>query len=103
MKYDYRYTHKWMETNAHKAKGVEVGRDSSYVYFRKIDSAELEIKEGKPVTRSSGQAAPRKTRSRGLGDTIAKATKAVGIKPCGGCAKRQAALNRAVPYKGAGQ
>jgi len=35
MKYDYRYTLKWMETNAHKAKGVEVGRDSSYVYFRK--------------------------------------------------------------------
>jgi len=37
--------------------------------------------------------------SRGLGDTIAKATKAVGIKPCGGCKKRQAALNKLVPYK----
>ena len=35
----------------------------------------------------------------GLGDTIAKATKAVGIKPCGGCKKRQAALNKLVPYK----
>ena len=37
--------------------------------------------------------------SRGLGDTIAKATKAVGIKPCGGCKKRQAALNKIFPYK----
>lgn len=38
-------------------------------------------------------------RSLGLGDTIAKATKAVGIKPCGGCKKRQAWLNKKVPYK----
>ena len=36
--------------------------------------------------------------SRGLGDTIAKMTSAVGIKPCGGCKKRQAALNKLVPY-----
>lgn len=28
-----------------------------------------------------------------LGDRIAAATKAVGIKPCGGCKKRQAWLN----------
>ena len=41
----------------------------------------------------------RDPRSTGLGDTIAKATKAVGIKPCGGCKKRQAALNKLVPYK----
>jgi len=32
-----------------------------------------------------------------LGDAVAAATKAVGVKPCGGCAKRQAALNRATP------
>jgi len=37
--------------------------------------------------------------SRGLGDTIAKATRAVGIKPCGGCKKRQAALNKLLPYR----
>lgn len=37
--------------------------------------------------------------STGLGDTIAKITKSVGIKPCGGCKKRQAALNKLVPYK----
>ena len=37
--------------------------------------------------------------SLGLGDTIAKMTKAVGIKPCGGCKKRQEILNKAVPYR----
>ena len=42
------------------------------------------------------------TRSRGLGDTIAKLTKRLGIKrkPGCGCGKRQAALNRLVPYRG---
>jgi hypothetical protein len=30
----------------------------------------------------------------GLGDIIKKATYAVGIKPCGGCEQRAAALNR---------
>ena len=38
--------------------------------------------------------------SRGLGDTVAKVIHAVtGIKPCGGCRKRQAALNRLMPYE----
>ena len=39
--------------------------------------------------------------SRGLGDTVAKAIKrATGgkVKPCGGCKKRQAALNKLMPY-----
>jgi hypothetical protein len=30
----------------------------------------------------------------GLGDTIKRATYAMGIKPCGGCEKRAAALNQ---------
>lgn len=37
-------------------------------------------------------------KSRGLGDTIAKVTKKLGFKPCGGCQQRQAVLNRWVPY-----
>lgn len=36
--------------------------------------------------------------SLGLGDTVAKVTKTIGIQPCGGCKERQAALNRLVPY-----
>lgn len=42
---------------------------------------------------------PAKQKSRGLGDTVAKITKAVGIKTCGGCEKRREKLNRLVPYK----
>ena len=39
--------------------------------------------------------------SKGFGDTIAKAIKAIvpDIKECGGCSKRRAALNRLIPYK----
>ncbi len=37
--------------------------------------------------------------SRGLGDTIAKVTAALGIKPCGGCKERQEKLNKLLPYK----
>jgi len=37
--------------------------------------------------------------SRGLGDTVAKVTRKLGIKPCAGCKKRQELLNRLVPYK----
>lgn len=51
------------------------------------------------------------TKSKGLGDTVEKITKATGIKrvvdtvskkvdkDCG-CAKRKAALNKRFPYKG---
>jgi hypothetical protein len=34
----------------------------------------------------------------GLGDAIKKITYAVGIKPCGGCEKRAAALNRWIRF-----
>lgn len=36
----------------------------------------------------------------GLGDVIKRATYAVGIKPCGGCARRAAALNRWMVFSG---
>lgn len=36
--------------------------------------------------------------SKGLGDTIAKITDSLGIRKCGGCKKRQAKLNKLVPY-----
>lgn len=38
-----------------------------------------------------------KKRSRGLGDRVARATRAVGIKPCRGCKGRQAKLNHYFP------
>ncbi len=36
----------------------------------------------------------------GLGDTIKRATSAVGIRPCGGCARRATALNRWMVFFG---
>lgn len=36
----------------------------------------------------------------GLGDVIKRATSAVGIKPCGGCSRRAAALNRWMVFSG---
>jgi len=36
----------------------------------------------------------------GLGDVIKRATSAVGMKPCGGCRRRAAALNRWVVFTG---
>lgn len=42
-------------------------------------------------------------RIRGLGDVIAAATSAVGIKPCGGCKQRQEALNKLIPFGNANE
>jgi hypothetical protein len=34
----------------------------------------------------------------GLGDVVKRATSTVGIRPCGGCERRAAALNRWVTF-----
>jgi len=39
------------------------------------------------------------TELRGLGDVIAVATKALGIPKCEPCSRRQATLNKLVPFK----
>lgn len=36
----------------------------------------------------------------GLGDVIKRATSSVGIRPCGSCAERAAALNRWMAFSG---
>jgi hypothetical protein len=36
----------------------------------------------------------------GLGDVIKRVTATAGIKPCGGCARRAAKLNRLVGFTG---
>ena len=36
----------------------------------------------------------------GLGDVIKRATSYIGIKPCGGCERRAAVLNRWVTFTG---
>jgi hypothetical protein len=44
---------------------------------------------------------PRLKRDIGLGDVVKKLTRAVGVRPCSGCARRAAALNRAVVLRAA--
>ncbi len=39
-------------------------------------------------------------RDIGLGGFVKKGLSAVGVKPCGGCGKRAAALDKAVTFKG---
>jgi len=41
----------------------------------------------------------KEAKSVGLGDTVAKVAGKLGIRKCGGCAKRQTALNRWFPYR----
>jgi len=41
----------------------------------------------------------KKQTARGLGDTISKITKTLGVKECGGCKKRKEYLNKKFPYK----
>ena len=36
----------------------------------------------------------------GLGDVVKRVTSSVGIKPCGGCSRRAAALNRWMVFSG---
>lgn len=52
----------------------------------------------KPRIITAAERAARRHQWKGLGDVIASATKAIGIRKCGGCAKRQAALNKLVPF-----
>ncbi|MEI6475735.1 MAG: hypothetical protein WCO75_10110 [Planctomycetota bacterium] len=54
------------------------------------------IVDGKPVE-SDTLIIPRPQPTPGVGDVVAGATKAVGIKPCSACQKRQAAMNKATP------
>ena len=51
-----------------------------------------------PQPKSIGQAITDQNRLRGIGDVVAKMTKAVGITPCGACKKRQEALNKMFPF-----
>ena len=71
--------------------------------MKPISKEELEqmrrlIKENHPNEACFGQ---EKTvqKVRGLGDVVAAATSALGIKPCGGCKKRQSWLNKLVKFR----
>ena len=48
---------------------------------------------------TAAERAARHTKPRGLGDVIARVTRSLGIRPCSGCKRRQATLNRLVPFR----
>lgn len=56
----------------------------------------------KPTTKKARKTLGIKKKSRGLGDTVKNVIdKLTGgkVKQCGGCKKRQEALNKIIPYK----
>jgi hypothetical protein len=68
----------------------------------------MKRKDRESASRNKSEREPRRVRlpgfvsdeDIGLGDAIKRATSAVGIKPCGGCRRRAAALNRWVVFTG---
>lgn len=50
-----------------------------------------------PVYRA-GVVVDLRPRARGVGDLVARATRAVGVQPCAPCKRRQATLNRWFPF-----
>ncbi len=67
--------------NAEETKGGQVGRDVPQPHQVRLPGfiADEEI---------------------GLGDVVKRVTSAFGIRPCGGCERRAAALNRWVVFSG---
>ena len=55
----------------------------------------VELRDGRPVIT---ELLAEVDAINGLGDVVAAATKAIGIKPCGGCQQRREALNKMVPF-----
>lgn len=77
-----------MILNPTKSGGIVVKGDTAYGRFRvEWDATGQLVSESCEIP------------SRGLGDTIEKATSKIGIRSCGGCKRRRDWLNRAVPYK----
>jgi hypothetical protein len=68
----------------------------------------MKLKKSDSNTRNRTDREPRRIRlpgfiadeDIGLGDVIKRATSAVGIRPCGGCQQRAAALNRRFVFTG---
>lgn len=61
-----------------------------------VPSECMKIEIDDPVT---GKSDSGNSGIRGLGDVVSAVTKSLGIKECGGCAKRREALNKLVPFK----
>ena len=58
----------------------------------------LKLFDGTPTWSQCSECTSFEGDSRGFGDTVAKVSKAVGIKPCKPCQKRRQLLNKVLPY-----
>jgi hypothetical protein len=61
----------------------------------KVQTWGVELRDGRPVIT---ELLAEVDAINGLGDVVAAATKAIGIKPCGGCQQRREALNKLLPF-----
>lgn len=61
----------------------------------KQDIYRVDVIDGKPVI---GELLKTIDPMAGLGDAVARVTKAMGFTPCSGCERRRQALNRIVPF-----
>lgn len=61
----------------------------------KVQTWGVELQDGRPVIT---EMLSEVDGINGLGDVVAAATKAIGIKPCGGCQQRREALNKMMPF-----
>ena len=61
-------------------------------------NCKLGLYDSQPTWSQCSQCSRFEGDSRGFGDTVAKVTKAVGIKPCKPCEKRRKLLNKVLPY-----
>ena len=67
-------------------------------YNAKLNICKIGEYGGNPTVKDCQACARYQGGLRGAGDVVARATKLVRIKPCGGCKKRQALLNRLIPF-----
>lgn len=59
------------------------------------DIYRVDVIDGKPVI---GELLKTIDPMAGLGDAVARVTKAMGFSPCSGCERRRQALNRIMPF-----
>lgn len=84
----------WLEN------GARVFLGSEQLALQLIDADESKLSDAQKETRKLLILRQEEfTKPKGLGDTIAAFTSRVGIRPCGGCRKRQQQLNEMFPYR----
>jgi len=76
-----------------------ISRDGNFIDPPIVGNGRVTVSAPAAITATDAVSDSSKNHWRGLGDVVASATKAMGIKTCGGCAARREALNKLVPFK----